>query len=202
MTVSRGASRITTNINAPDSVTIRDPKDSTKAAKLDTIAQILVGIDAVHHEIHEGDNYAIHVHDDLANNEALDIVIRAMNDNAKRMHVVFEAEVEAECEFEVFEDPTYVQGSGAAVTAVNRERNSSNTTDAQNIEVNPTITNPGTLLFATMAGSGKKIGGRARGLEEIVLKQDASYIFRITNVSGGGDIWVSPQISWYEHSNE
>jgi len=185
----------------PKSTALHDPANPGRMAEFDNIFQIPVGIDVAHHELHEGDMYSVHTFANVANAANFDLVIHTMDSVAKRIHMFFEAEVEAESEFYVYEDATYTDGTGVAVVPINRERNSAKTSDIQDMESNPNILGVGNLLVQTMAGSGKKVGGRARGLEELVLRNDTIYLFRITNVSGGIE-WVSPQLTWYEHSNE
>lgn len=154
-------------------------------------------IDYEHNEVHGESAYQLGTFADVASDATFDIVFLTPNSRAW-MHIVFEAEVEGECEFYVYEGSTATGGTPA--TPTNRNRNSTKTCGCT-IVANPTVTVDGTLLVKTKVGSGKKFGGEARGRTELVLKPNTKYTFRIHNVSAG-ELWVSPNMVWYVHTNK
>ena len=97
------------------------------------------------------------------------------------------------------------------MTIFNAERNSSNTSDALNIEavptagkatLNPTVTADGVVLKQRALGGGSGpfgTGGESRATQEIVLKQNTIYAFRLTGLADNGAANID--LSWYEHTN-
>ena len=165
--------------------------------EIDNLTEAFIIIDFAHHEIHEGGSFFIDVFEEINNNAFADLAITTP-DTAKHTHMFFEGEVESEMEFYAYEDPDIT--GGTSYTPVNRNRNSTNTS-ACTCVLNPTVNAVGMLLGQTKVGSGKKVGGRARGLVELILKQGATSLFRVENVSGAASQWVSSQYAWYEHTD-
>ena len=64
----------------------------------------------------------------------------------------------------------------------------------------PTITDPGILLFDYYLGSGKRVGGTSSDEEELVLAQNAVYLIRLRNESIT-DTTVDWGVDWYEHES-
>ena len=91
--------------------------------------------------------------------------------------------------------------SGATVTPINRNRLSSNTTSMQTFVQGATVTPTGTIIMSTGMGTDgnprSQSGGGAGADEEIVLKQNASYVLTLTP-SGATTCIMS--LFWYEEA--
>ena len=157
-----------------------------------------VTIEFEHHEIHEGDSYTIQTFNDIDDAANFDLGVTTPN-TTKWGHFVMETEIEAEMELYLYEGATI--SSGSAVTPINRNRNSSNTS-GMTVVSGPTVGATGSLLVKQKAGSGKKIGGTTRDANEFIFKQNTKYLFRITNVSGSDAQFASIRITWYEHTSK
>ena len=71
-----------------------------------------------------------------------------------------------------------------------------------NVRTGNTVTTDGTLLsgqsFGVAGNQNKSKSGGAKREQEIILKQNTKYIFRVTS-NGAGNI-VSYRAEWYEHT--
>jgi len=89
--------------------------------------------------------------------------------------------------------------SGSAVTPINRNRLSSNTTTMQTFVKNATVDPSGTILQQTGIGTSgnpaSQAGGGAGADEELVLKQDTDYV--LTLVPDGATTCLL-SLFWYE----
>lgn len=158
-----------------------------------------------HHEIHDGNHYVINAVVDLAINEVFDIQL-ATPDTTTWLHLVFRLQCESETAWHLYENVT-IATAGAAVTPVNNNRNSANTSAA----TVGTITNASTvaadadtdpaaatLLASGIVGAGRNSGedGRER---ELILKQNTAYSLRIVASAAG---YTNYALQWYEHTNQ
>lgn len=144
-----------------------------------------------HHEIHCGDSYTAHHVADLTNGASIDYLIVVPNwgtvdgtnpgddQSIKLAHLIGEVSGEAETSFYIYEGPT-VTVNGTAVTSVNRNRNSSKT-DFLTIYQGATVSATGTRLEYGKLGSGKVLGGAVNRTDEWVLKNNTTYLLRVTN---------------------
>jgi hypothetical protein len=87
---------------------------------------------------------------------------------------------------------------GTAVTAVNKNRDSANTSQSA-ILVNPTVTSLGTMILGQIliGGSGKKAGGGDLGSSDLILNDLTTYLFRLTNINGTSHA-AEIILEWYE----
>jgi hypothetical protein len=174
-----------------------------------TNAQISIEYD--HHEIHDGRSYFVDAYDaDLDTSDVLIIAFKTPN-TTRWLHVVAGADNTVAALFEVLEAPTITNGTGSDSTIYNSDRNSSNVSGVFNIEaaptagkasINPTITANGTVLKQRVLGSGapaNKVGGQTRGTQEIILKPNTIYAFRLTGLADNGAANV--ELGWYELIN-
>ena len=96
-------------------------------------------------------------------------------------------------------DTLVVSATGAAVIAYNNDRNSAKTTGLT-IRTGDTFSDTGTNIYAQYAGANKVIGNVER-TKEMILKQNTTYIFRITNQTALANI-ISWCAEWYEHTDK
>lgn len=155
-------------------------------------------VDYAHHEIHEGDHYFIKGWMDLTNAQVFDFLATTPN-TLKWAHMIVAFSSEAESHITIYEGTT-TSADGTAVTAVNRDRNSTNTA-ALVVTHTPTVTNVGTQIASYKMGSMQKAGGEVRGNNELVLKQNTKYLIRITNDTALNN-WLDYLADWYEHTNK
>ena len=165
----------------------------------------IVTIEFPHHQIHAGDHFQYSEVVDLPVNNVLDIQITTPN-TTEWAHMTAEFEVESETEWWVYENVT-INVPGAVVNEYNTDRNSLNV----NTIVLATITNANiananadtaiagaTILFHSIAGTGKKVGGQGGSRQELILRQNEDYTIRFEATVAG---YVSFLIRWYEFTN-
>ena len=100
---------------------------------------------------------------------------------------------------QIWEAPT-LSNNGTPKAAYNKNRNVVNPATTI-INHTPTVTATGsTLIFEDQWGSGKKVGGGARALEEWIFKQNTKYLVRFTNMATTANYLVV-HFNWYEHQS-
>lgn len=151
-----------------------------------------------HAELHSGDHYFSKQTFILASGAAKNILIVTPN-TTRWAHMIFGASGETgEIQIDIYEGTT-TSDNGTRDNERNRNRNfaDNNTTL---IYENPTITGNGVLLISQTFGASKTTGGGGRDAEEILLKQNTKYLFKITNNTVSNNK-INTQIDWYEHTN-
>lgn len=100
-------------------------------------------------------------------------------------------------DFVLYEGDTF--SSGTAVTPINRNRISKNTSKMQTFVYNATATPAGTIVQRGGIGvagiPASKAGGGAFANQELVLKQDTNYVLTLTPA---GATIVNLSLFWYE----
>jgi len=180
-------------------VRIKDPRyDGT--ATLDGSTEALNVIDYAHHEIHSGSHYFLANYAILGNGDDIDFTFHTPN-STKWVHLLFALESTGQTEFTVFEDVTG-NNDGTPVTPNNSNRNKPDAS-ASVLSQDATITDEGTILenqlFGVTGNPSKSVGGSTGRDDEIVLKQNTKYLFRISSDSASNN--VSWRASWYEHTD-
>lgn len=88
---------------------------------------------------------------------------------------------------------------GTAVTPINRNRISTNTTDMQTFVKNATATPTGTIIQAggigTSGNPASRAGGGSAAAQELVLKQNTNYVLTLTP---DGATTCVLELFWYE----
>lgn len=164
---------------------------------VDSSTETLQVIDYPHHEIHSGSHYFICGFQDFSNGEVVDFTVVTPN-TTKWLHMLFQIEGSGAVSIEIYEDAT-VDVAGTVTTPNNNNRNSANTSDAV-IRTGDTFTDIGTLKFGNQSGANKAAGIIGRE-NEIILKQNSTYIFRITNQTAITNV-IYFCGEWYEHINK
>ena len=170
---------------------------TTDISSLDAATYALNVIEYEHHEIHAGSHYNVCGYTTLGNEAVLNFTVVTPN-TTKWTHMSFDITGTGALSVQTFEGAT-VDTPGSAVTAYNNDRNSSNTSGLT-IRTGDTFTDDGTQIWGAYGGALKTAGfiGRDR---EIILKQNTTYIFRITNALAQDNV-VSYCGEWYEHTNK
>jgi hypothetical protein len=173
----------------------------SRAVRVDTSTHALKVITYPHSEIHDGSHYFYDSHHDIAKAGVLNHLI-VTPDTAKWANM--EAAVGStagQVIVELFEGAT-VSALGDLETARNRNRNFPDASTTLVYET-PTVTTTGELIDSSVYGAAKVQGegGGDRGNNEIILKQNTIYLFRVTerNVLA---TTVNINLDWYEHTRK
>lgn len=125
--------------------------------------------------------------------------------------MVMEVNFRAAGKIELYEGPTWTQGTGTAFPIFNRNRNSATTsvlledTTGAFVATNNLIRKPagfagGTVIHDFYLFGDKKIGGEARDVQEIILKSNTTYAVLVTAIDGTNSAQVI--LNWYENTNK
>lgn len=148
-----------------------------------------------HKEIHNGSHFN---YCDFVLGAAVDSVIEFIlqtPDTTSWVHFSFVVNSSAGITVELFEGASGITG-GTSISPRNNNRNSTNTADITIIKDPSGITSDGTRAAGYVSGANKSTGFIKRENEH-VLKQNETYLTRITSLDNGNDIgWCA---EWYEH---
>lgn len=167
-----------------------------------------VMIPVEHHEIHCGDSYEAHYTGDLGNgatdvfaiivpNEGLTETEPGAEQSVKQYHLKYVIDTELESSIEIYEGAT-LTANGTAISIFNRNRNATTFNDFLGFYLTPTVTDNGTLIYEKRLGSDRKIGGTAGRASEYVLKDNTTYLVRITNQTSNEN-YYNIEIDYYVH---
>ena len=169
---------------------------------IDRATETLQTIDYEHHEIHAGSHFYICGFETLADNASLDFALTTP-DTTKWAHMTYDVSGTSQTEFYIYEASSVT--GGTATTPLNNDRNSVKTSDLTIVK-NPSVTTLGTMIYSTSRGFAGATPSKAdaEGIvtrsREIILKQNTTYIFRVT--SRDGDNIINYCGEWYEHTNK
>jgi hypothetical protein len=139
--------------------------------------------------IDDGNRYLVAGHVDLANGGTVDFSLQTP-DSTKRIHMLYSADVSGATTIDFYENVTSVSG-GSALAMINKNRNSSNTSDAV-VLINPSST-LGDRIDGFKYGSA---GGSPARFRKMILKQNTTYLWRL--VSAEDNNFVSFRGEWSE----
>jgi len=195
-------------------VILQDPLDSSRLAGLDSLFKVLVTIDSVHHEIHEGSSFVTSSVDiAMGNGDTLVLSFKTPS-GTKRVHMISDFATFAGGYLDIIEGPIWDNQTGILSSITNRKReaimNSSILledsgqaafTATDNAIFNPTGLSGGTVLH-TVYGFGKKdkVAPASGYQTEIILKPDTQYAYRFTSDSASNEGQIT--LNWYEYSDE
>ena len=170
-------------------------------ANLETHALIVV--EYSHHEIHGGSAYFV-IYSALADDtDVIEIRIQTP-DTTKWAHMTIDIEAALAATVEMWEPTTKTHEAGNVLTALNRNRNSTNTSGLT-ICHTPGGAQAGAATITEYVGaatvSGRvSAGGHAGGRNELILDQNNDYLIRVT--SRADDNALTIVLDWYEHTNK
>ena len=169
----------------------------TDDIRIDAATNTLQTIGYEHHEIHSGSHFYICGHQAMSNGEVVDFTVVTPN-TTEWAHMTFSIEGTGAISLEIHEGAT-VDVAGTAVSVFNNNRNSANTTSLT-VREGDTFTGEGTLIYAQQVGA-NKVAGSVQRDREIVLDQNNTYIFRITNETALANE-LNYCAEWYEHTDK
>lgn len=168
------------------------------AGSYDSSTGAVMSVEYEHHEIHAGSFFRAERQADLGNAASTTLVITTPN-TTKWLHFRPALDLELEGTIEIYENPTTVS-SGTAIIPHNANRNSP-ALSAATVLVDPIIDlASATLIEKQVLGSGKSSGGDSDSMFEWVLKQNETYVIRITNNTTSNN-QINLRCQWYEHTN-
>lgn len=159
-----------------------------------------VGIDVLHHKIHEGLDYgAGHIFESVADDGTSDILVKVSADND--LHSITNFAVGGDAFAYLYEDvvPTT---NGTEITPSNLNRESTKVTTGS-VYFGPTVAagSLGIELPPTFIPGGQKkdaTGGENGGRHEWILDKSTNYLFRLVN-KANATAHQSININYYEH---
>jgi len=163
-------------------------------AEIDDVSQSIQTIDYVHHEIHEGNAYFVSGYTELDTDGTLTFCVTT--NATTQPHMTWDITTSGKGNMVVYEGSSI--SGGAAVTAYNSNRGSSNTSTLT-IVSGPTVNTTGTLIASSGFGGGTKqnpFGGSSAQRSEIMLATSTIYQWTITAEADNNVIdYIG---SWYE----
>jgi len=175
-----------------------------REARLDKYTRATTTIDYAHHEIHDGSHFFISGVATLSINNTFDMQFVTPN-TTKWIHFLFKLDCESQTSWFIYEAAAILT-SGAAISIYNNDRNSATLTSVAafgtinaSLAVADTRTSTASafLLESGIIGAGKNGGTESRE-NEIILKQNTTYLFRAIAVAAG---YIVYSIGYYEHTN-
>jgi len=138
-------------------------------------------IDFAHHEIHDGDSFMAY-NDELtmATTETINFAFKTPPSTTKQIHMVIEYETLVGGFLEILEAATWTAQTGTAFVPLNRNRNSTNTSELDRAP-----------------GAQNKAANVPRSISEIVLLADTTYVIRFSAIGNSNSGFI--RLSWYEH---
>lgn len=165
---------------------------------IDAVTETLQIIKYEHHEIHEGNHYYLEGCTTLDSGNELRVKL-VTPDTTKWSHFVWQIQSSNILTTEFYEGASGGMTGGSAVTPINNNRNSVNTSGLTITSGVTTATSDGTLISEACWGS-RQAGGSISRSDELILKQNETYLRKF--ISGANSNLVSFKASWYEHTNK
>lgn len=166
-------------------------------ASVDDSTESLQVIDYAHHEVHSGSHYNIcNYQRGNGINDLIEFTVTTP-DTTKWGHLTFSVYSGQGATIDIYEGTNTIVG-GTTITPRNNNRNSLNTS-VMTVLKDPTSLVDGVFAAGYLAGAGRDAGFASRE-NEYILKQNESYLFRITSLANTNDIsWC---FEWYEHTDK
>lgn len=165
-------------------------------AGVDARVHCLQMIEVGHHEIHEGEFFTLTSVVDKDASETLEVRLLTPAAPAE-IHIVGTLTGTGETLYEFFETTTKTHVGGNAITPLNRNRNSSNTSGITELCHTPGGSGDGNLIWTLQQGAGA-FSAQHRATSEFILKYATAYLFRATSKANGNTISI--EFDWYEES--
>lgn len=167
---------------------------------IDYISRAVITKHVEHFMTHEGKHYiSAHFFDAVASGSNAVVLFRTPTD--KYTHMVFSADSSAGAKITIYENSTRTYVAGNILSAINRNRPSSNVSGFQQICHTPAGVETGDVMVPTqkMGTSGNPNAtapGENRDANEYVLDLDTVYAVEVESEANGTDINIG--LDWYE----
>ena len=185
-----------------ESITGHISNSERRAIRSDASTHSLQTIDYTHHEIHAGSHFFIEGYTTLASEGVLRVKLVTPN-TAKWAHFQWAISSSGILVTTLHDGASGGMTGGSGVTPINSNRNSSKTSGITLTSGVAAATASGLLISSASwgaAGFKSIIGGGASRDDEIILKQNTTYLRTFT--SGAADNIVQFKASWYEHTDK
>lgn len=165
----------------------------------DGLTEYPISIHSEHHELHEGNHFYVSGFETVASAANVDFTVQTPDSNVHG-HLLFAIEGTSQTEFRIYEGSSD-DNDGTTTTPINNNRNSTNAS-IMTVQKNPNNVVLGTLIFSQskgLAGTTPQRSDNEGVVErhnEIILKKNTKYLFRITSRDDGNI--VSYVGEWYE----
>lgn len=183
-------------------VILYDAEGNEIPLSLDSVTNALNIIDYSHHEIHSGSHFYLQGYIELNDTDTFYIKM-VTPDTGKWAHFLYDVRSTGICSTTLDEGASGGMTGGAAVTPINNNRNSSNTSGLT-FTSGVTVATGYVLRIESdkwgAAGFKENIGDGGGRDDEIMLKQNTTYLR--TFLSGADDNIIQFKASWYEHENK
>lgn len=158
--------------------------------------------------IHDGDMFQI-FHEDITldDNATINFAFKTPALTTKEIHMVIDFATEIGGQVTVLEAATWTAKSGTAATPINLNRNSTNTSEILGNETTTTFTTANELALnvttilttnaTTIESEAIYVHGGLRGMSEIILKADTTYVVLFT--AEGASNFAHLKLRWYEY---
>ena len=204
--------------------------DDIDYVSMDSATNTLQTINYGHHEVHGGSAYTAWVSKTAFKKKGELGILLTTPDTGKWLHIVESPYAAGSSLFQIWEgtvtyDETATNAEFGQRDAYNRNRNSSNTSGILSVEATPVAgdysyfisedatnvdkrvidsTAAATLIHQEIVGTDGNKGGHngARDAEEIILKQNTMYLFRIIGEDVSDNLPAGITLTWYEHTNK
>lgn len=216
---SQGVDGVAVDVSAaaPLSVVQQDPTSATRQAIFDSMSRVPIVINIEHSRVHGGNAYKVSMSQKVSDQNDKLAFGFITPDSDVRIHMFARGSASALATFYIREDPTVTNNQGTAQAAINRERNSANTSMVIDTATSPNLvgsvtlfleadqgvyTENGKILFQETIGAGgagpMSAGGPVRAEGEFILEQNTQYLI-IMEADDANDNWQTIVLSWYEH---
>ncbi len=167
-----------------------------RTLEFDNLFKAILTMRTEHHEVHEGNHYSVCNVGVFSVSDTVEFVITTP-DTSKWAHMLFLVNTTAGFRLDVYEGSSSIVG-GTPVVPNNNNRNSSNTSDLVILQ-DPTSLTDGDLILSLGGGNNQK-GGITDRSNELLLRQNEVYLFRITSINNNNTMAYCAD--WYEHTGE
>ncbi len=164
--------------------------------KLDPVTRFQCIIPTEHCMIHGGNHYYIEGYTTLANAGELRVKL-VTPDTTKWSHFLWEIESSGGLVTQFYEGASGGMAGGSAVTPLNNNRNSTNTSGVV-ITSGVAVATADGLLISQASWKKRTQGSQVRE-DELILKRDTIYLRKFTSTEN--DNLVRFKASWYEHTD-
>jgi hypothetical protein len=177
---------------------------SWEMMKADGVTSAITTISYPHHEVHQGRFYRSGFAFTLANGNTGSYAFTTPAAGGRELHCSIELHMTAGGTFTVYEDVTSYSG-GAAITPLNHNRNSANTSDATDVMRGYTGASPisrtgGTTILNTVFSVARDVNPTRNSGEEFIWKSGSKYVIEYLNSTASN--FVQLILEWYEHTPE